>query len=148
MLGRLADYVRKIPESKLDMGRFCGTSRCMLGWAPSVPQLYEWGLRYGKADGPYVTKERLRKEYEAGRLDHLKKPYWFTDDQWKNSKYMLNWFYRQLRNDPFLTGAVLFGITRADSVELFGDRPGTPKTMADELVRWSANKKQEERFNA
>lgn len=147
MLGRLAAFVRTIPNSKLDMSTFCGTPRCLLGWAPSVPQLHEWGLRYGAEDGPYLTKARLRMEYDAGRLDRFryKFEYYHGTERWSDKQLVVKWFYDHIKNDDsFMAGALAFGLERRDAAYLFGARRGfTPVQLADDLVKWTARKKKE-----
>jgi len=146
MLGRLAQFIRTVPDNKLNMGSFCGTSRCLLGWAPSVPQLHDWGLRYGKDDGPYVTKTRLATEYDAGRLDRFRQHLWFSDEGWKDKKKVIDFFYEHLKGgDTYMVGALAFGIERREATHLFGWRDGfTPETLADDLVQWTARKKKEQ----
>jgi hypothetical protein len=65
----LAAYLRTVPESQFDLGSWvgedwkgkpdlsCGTTACAVGWATTIPEFQQLGLRLYRSDPEYDMNE-------------------------------------------------------------------------------------------
>ena len=116
LLRQLANFIEKLPPEKLDMSHFCGSSRCALGWAPSVKAIEKAGLYIGPdpyaGGGPSIRVrgnplEKINVHYET---DH-----------------------GNFRSGEYEKASAVFGISDQESTLIFGGMYTTNEDVARSL---------------
>ena len=127
LLRLLADFIEnQVPDSGFDMSEWCGTSKCAMGWAPSVPEIAAEGLYISKVSNP---RARLNLGEPAEFESEVLLPQEVEDliAEQRPSRYIT----------PFERAEYVFGISERESEYCFNnsvfhrfDLDNTHNTMA------------------